>query len=88
MLKQLLEKQLITTCQNLNDLRAGKIDDLNYYNYHQVISHRVEKYFVLKKLILRLAHEKKIELDLEEVAQENHVVVAIMSNAPLSTSIF
>ncbi|KAA0049816.1 retrotransposon protein putative ty3-gypsy sub-class [Cucumis melo var. makuwa] len=40
------------------------------------------------ELILRLAHEKKIELDLEEVAKTNHAAVTIMSEAPLSRLIF
>ena len=43
---------------------------------------------MLKKLILRLAREKKVELGLEEVAQTNHVAVTIMSEAPLSRLIF
>ncbi|KAA0035662.1 ty3-gypsy retrotransposon protein [Cucumis melo var. makuwa] len=55
------------------------MDDLNYCKYHRIIGHPVEKYFVLKELILRLAHEKKFELDLEEVAQTNHAAVMIMS---------
>ena len=68
MLEQLLEKQLIQVpkCKPLE--QAEKIDDPNYYKYHRVINHPVEKCFVLKELILRLAREKKIELDLEEVA--------------------
>ncbi|KAA0048245.1 uncharacterized protein E5676_scaffold265G001560 [Cucumis melo var. makuwa] len=50
------------------------MDDPNYCKYHRVIDHPVEKCFVLKELILRLAREKKIELDLEE--DENPEVVA------------
>ena len=55
------------------------MDDPNYCKYHRVISHPVEKYFVLKELILSLAREKKIKLDLEEVARTNHVAAMIMS---------
>ncbi|KAA0025779.1 retrotransposon gag protein [Cucumis melo var. makuwa] len=61
--------------------QVGKVDDPNYYKYHRVISHPVEKCFVLKELILRLAREKKVELDLEEVAQTNHAIVTTMSEA-------
>ncbi|KAA0051584.1 retrotransposon gag protein [Cucumis melo var. makuwa] len=61
--------------------QAEKVDDPNYCKYHRVISHPVEKCFVLKELILRLAHEKKIELDLEEVAQTNYAAAMIMSEA-------
>ena len=81
MLEQLLEKQLIQLpeCKRLEQTR--KVDDLTYCKYHRVISHPVEKCFVLKELILRLAREKKIELDLEEVAQTNHAAAMIMSEA-------
>lgn len=33
-----------------------------------LIRHPVENYFVLKELVLRLAREKKIELDLDTIA--------------------
>ncbi|KAA0056780.1 ty3-gypsy retrotransposon protein [Cucumis melo var. makuwa] len=64
------------------------MDDPNYCKYHRVINHPVEKCFVLKELILRLAREKKIELDLEEVAQTNHAAAMIMSEAILPRLIF
>ncbi|KAA0050986.1 retrotransposon gag protein [Cucumis melo var. makuwa] len=81
MLEQLLEKQLIQLleCKRLEKTR--KVDDLTYCKYHRVISHPVEKCFVLKELILRLAREKKIKLDLKEVAQKNHATVTIMLEA-------
>ncbi|KAA0039557.1 uncharacterized protein E5676_scaffold775G00710 [Cucumis melo var. makuwa] len=81
MLEQLLEKQLIQLPECKRPEQAGKVDDPNYCKYHRVISHQVEKCFVLKELILRLAREKKIELDLEEVAQTNHAAAMIMSEA-------
>src|ERR1051325_3086464 len=57
----------------------GRVNDPNYCKYHRVISHPIEKCFVLKELILRLAQEKKIELDLGDVAQTNHATVMIHS---------
>ncbi|KAA0054170.1 ty3-gypsy retrotransposon protein [Cucumis melo var. makuwa] len=81
MLEKLLEKQLIQQPKCKRPEQAEKVDDPNYCKYHWVISHPVEKCFVLKELILRLAHEKKIELDLEEVAQTNHDAATIMSEA-------
>ncbi|KAA0063432.1 retrotransposon gag protein [Cucumis melo var. makuwa] len=60
--------------------QAGKVDDPNYCKYHRVISHTVEKCFVLKELILKLAHENKIKLDIDEVAQTNHVAVNMTSS--------
>ncbi|KAA0060830.1 Retrotransposon gag protein [Cucumis melo var. makuwa] len=68
--------------------QAGKVDNPNYCKYHRVISHPVEKCFVLKELILRLAREKKIELDLEEVTQTNYATVTIMLEGLPSRLIF
>ncbi|KAA0051503.1 retrotransposon gag protein [Cucumis melo var. makuwa] len=81
MLERPLEKQLIQLPECKRPEQAGQVDDPNYCKYHRVISHLVEKCFMLKELILRLAHEKKIELDLEEVAQTNYATAMIMSEA-------
>ncbi|KAA0046253.1 uncharacterized protein E6C27_scaffold284G00560 [Cucumis melo var. makuwa] len=62
----------------------GRINDPNYCKYHRVISHPVEKCFVLKELILKLALDKKIELELDDVAQTNHAAVIIQSDSRLS----
>ncbi|TYK08171.1 ty3-gypsy retrotransposon protein [Cucumis melo var. makuwa] len=74
------EKQLIQLPECKRPEQAGKVDDPNCCNYHRVISHPVEKCFVLKKLILKLARENKIELDIDEVAQTNHVAVNMTSS--------
>ncbi|KAA0032650.1 retrotransposon gag protein [Cucumis melo var. makuwa] len=66
MLEQLLENQLIQLSECKRPEQAGKVDDPNYCKYHRVISHPVEKCFVLKELILKLAREKKIELDRDD----------------------
>ncbi|TYK29266.1 retrotransposon gag protein [Cucumis melo var. makuwa] len=66
MLEQLLGKQLIQLSECKRPKQAEKINDPNYCKYHWVNSRPVENFFVLKELILRLAREKKIELDLEE----------------------
>ena len=39
----------------------------------------------MKELILKLAREKKIELDLDEVAQTNYAVMAMASSVLPST---
>ncbi|KAA0051326.1 ty3-gypsy retrotransposon protein [Cucumis melo var. makuwa] len=51
-------------------------------------SHPVEKFFVLKELILKLARENKIEMDIDEVAQTNHVAVNMTSSVPLSILLY
>ncbi|KAA0067522.1 ty3-gypsy retrotransposon protein [Cucumis melo var. makuwa] len=60
------KKQPIQLLECKRPEQAGKVDDPNYCKYHRVIGHQVEKCFVLKELILRLARKKKIVLDLEE----------------------
>ncbi|KAA0063939.1 retrotransposon gag protein [Cucumis melo var. makuwa] len=69
------EKQFIQLPECKRPTQAGKVDDPNYCKYHRVISHSVEKCFLLKKLILKLASENMIRLDIDEVAQTNHVAV-------------
>ncbi|KAA0051896.1 retrotransposon gag protein [Cucumis melo var. makuwa] len=82
MLEQLIEKQLIQLPECKRPEQAGKVDDPNYCKYHRVISHPIEKCFVLKELILKLARENKIELNIDEVAQTNHVAVNMTSSVP------
>ncbi|KAA0041771.1 retrotransposon gag protein [Cucumis melo var. makuwa] len=88
MLEQLIEKQLIQLSECKRPEQAGKVDDPNYCKYHRVISHLVEKCFVLKELILKLARENKIELDIDEVAQTNHVAVNMTSSVPPSILLY
>ncbi|KAA0066110.1 retrotransposon gag protein [Cucumis melo var. makuwa] len=88
MLEQLIEKQLIQLPKCKRPEQVGKVDDPNYCKYHQVISHPVEKCFVLKELILKLARENKIELDIDEVAQTNHVAVNMTSSVPPSILLY
>ncbi|TYK25808.1 ty3-gypsy retrotransposon protein [Cucumis melo var. makuwa] len=74
MLDQLLEKQLIQLPECKRPTEMKRVNDPNYYKYyHRIVNHLVEKCFVLKELILKLALNKKIELDLDDVAQTNHV---------------
>ncbi|KAA0047911.1 retrotransposon gag protein [Cucumis melo var. makuwa] len=88
MLEQLLQNQLTQLPECKRPKQVGKVDDPNYCKYHHVISHPVEKCFILKELILKLAHEKKIELDIDEVAQTNHVAIEITSSVPPSTQFY
>ena len=43
---------------------------------------------MLKELILKLTREKKIELDIEESAETNHVAVYMTSSVPPSTQLY
>ncbi|TYK20938.1 retrotransposon gag protein [Cucumis melo var. makuwa] len=88
MLEQLIEKQLIQLPECKRPEQAGKVDDPNYCKYHRIISHPVKKCFVLKELILKLARENKIELDIDEVAQTNHVAVNMTSSVSPSILLY
>ena len=79
MLEDLLEKNVIKLPECKRPEEMGRTNDPKYCMYHRVVSHPVEKCFVLKDLILRLAKEGKILLDLDETAEANHATFAIGS---------
>ncbi|KAH7845690.1 hypothetical protein Vadar_004901 [Vaccinium darrowii] len=84
MLEDLLEKKVVQLleCKRLEEM--GKVHDPRYCHYHQIVSHPTEKCFVLKDLIANLTRKKKILLDVDEVAESNHTVIAI--EGPTSSS--
>ena len=43
---------------------------------------------MLKELILKLTRDKKIELNIDEVAQTNYIAVEITSSVPPSTLLY
>ncbi|KAA0038860.1 retrotransposon gag protein [Cucumis melo var. makuwa] len=88
MLEQLIEKKFIQLPECKRPKQAEKVDDPNYCKYHRVISHPVEKCFVLKELVLMLARKNKIKFDIDEVAQTNHVVVNMTSSVPPSILLY
>ena len=75
-LEQLLQLKLIALpeCKRLEDM--GKADDLNYYKYHRVIGHPIQKCFIFKEQIMKLAKENMIDLNFDEVVRSNHVIIA------------
>ena len=80
MLEDLLENNVIKLPECKRPKEMGCINDPKYYTYHRVVSHPVEKCFVLKDLILRLVKEGKILLDLGETAEANHATFAVGSS--------
>ena len=64
----------------------GRVNDPNYCKSHQVVSHPVKKCFVLMKLIMKLALDKKIELDIDDVTQTNHAAVTIHLDGRIPTT--
>ena len=75
-LEQLLQLKLIALpeCKRLEDM--GKADDLKYYKYHRVIGHPIQKCFIFKEQIMKLAKENTIDLNFDEVVGSNHVTIA------------
>ena len=75
-LEQLLQLKLIELpeCRRPKDM--GKVDDPNYCRYHRIIGHPIQKCFVFKEQIMKLAKENKIDLDFNKVVKSNHVTVA------------
>ena len=71
MLEQLLKLKLIELPECKRSEEIGKVDDPNYCKYHHIISQPIQKCFIFKELIMKLAKERKIDLDFNDVAQSN-----------------
>ena len=61
----------------------GCVNDMNYCHYHHIVSHSMEKYFVLKDLIMKLSKKIWIHLDLDEVVESNNVIITFGSFDPI-----
>ena len=57
--------------------KANKVDDPNYCKYHRLVSHPVEKCFILKDKIMALYEEGKIEFE-EEIASMNMTSITMV----------
>jgi hypothetical protein len=79
MLEDLLENEIIKLPECKRPEEMGRTNNPMYCKYHQVVSHTVEKCFVLKDLILRLAKEGEILLDLDEAVGSNHATFTFRS---------
>ena len=71
MLEKLLKLKLIELLECKRLEKIGKVDGLNYWKYHRIMSHPIQKCFVLKELIMKLAKERKIDLDFDDVVVSN-----------------
>ncbi|GAV63029.1 LOW QUALITY PROTEIN: hypothetical protein CFOL_v3_06551, partial [Cephalotus follicularis] len=77
----LLKQKLIELPTPKSLEEAGRVNDPKYYRYHRIVyyivSHLLEKCFILKDLILQMINEKKILLDVNEnVATSNVVMIS------------
>lgn len=82
-LDQLLEQKIIELPVSKRPEEAGKIDHPKYCKFHRIISHPVEKCFVLKDLIVPLDKENKIKLETGENSTASCSMVSFGSFDPI-----
>ena len=81
MLDDFLEKKIIKLPECKRPKEMGHTNNPKYCKYHRVVNHLVEKCFVLKAIIIRLAKEGKILLDLDEIVKLNYTTFTTTSLA-------
>uniref|UniRef100_A0A6N2MST0 Retrotransposon gag domain-containing protein n=1 Tax=Salix viminalis TaxID=40686 RepID=A0A6N2MST0_SALVM len=79
MLDDLLEANIIELPEVKRPEEANQVDNPNYCKYHRLISHPVEKCFVLKDKIMRLHENGDIVFD-DEVAASN--IITTVKSGP------
>ena len=84
MLEDLFHKKVIELPECKRSEEMSHVNDPNYCHYHQIVSQPIEECFIFKNLIMKLAKQGRIHLDLDEVAKSNHVIVTFGSFNPVS----
>ncbi|KAM2538545.1 hypothetical protein TB2_023980 [Malus domestica] len=79
MLDDLLENKVIELPECKRPEEMNRVNDLKYCKYHRIVSHPVGKCFILKELIMNLAQQGQIELDLEDMAVTHTTTIAFGS---------
>ncbi|CAL2246943.1 unnamed protein product [Prunus armeniaca] len=61
------------------------VSNPKFCKYHRIVSHPVEKCFVLKELIMNVARQGRIELDVDEITDANvaTIVFGFFNSVPL-----
>ncbi|KAL0411752.1 UNVERIFIED_CONTAM: hypothetical protein Slati_3764900 [Sesamum latifolium] len=77
---ELLERKLIELLESKRPDEAGRVNDPKYCKYHRVVSHPIERCFVVKEKIMALAKERKIILDVEETVGTNVAGITAANN--------
>ncbi|KAL2472530.1 Uncharacterized protein Adt_40666 [Abeliophyllum distichum] len=85
-LDQLFEQKVIELPPPKRPEEAGQVVHPKYCRFHQIISHLVERCFVLKDLIVRLDKENKIKLETDEHPNASYSMVSFGSFDPISIS--
>ncbi|KAL2493101.1 Ribonuclease H [Abeliophyllum distichum] len=82
-LDQLLEQKVIELPAPKRPEKTGQVDHHKYCRFHQIISHPVERCFVLNDLIVRLDKENKIKLETGENPTDSCSIVSFGSFDPI-----
>ncbi|KAL2542684.1 Uncharacterized protein Adt_03662 [Abeliophyllum distichum] len=85
-LDQLVEQKIIELPEPKRPEEAGQVDHPKYCRFHQIISHPVQRCFVLKDLIVRLDKENKIKLKIGENLIVSCLMVLFGSFYPIPIS--
>ncbi|KAM2034882.1 hypothetical protein EV2_038918 [Malus domestica] len=80
MLNDLLEKKVIELPECKYPEEINRVNDPRYCKYYRIVSHPIGKCFILKELIMKLAQQEKIELDLEDMAPTHTTTIAFGSS--------
>ncbi|KAM1259922.1 hypothetical protein ACFX2I_039219 [Malus domestica] len=83
MLDDLLDKKVISLPECRRPEEMNRTDNPRYCKFHRFISHPTEKCFVLKDLILKLAQQGEIELDLEDTVAVHTTTIVFESLDPV-----
>ncbi|KAM1359722.1 hypothetical protein ACFX2F_046658 [Malus domestica] len=84
MLDDLLEKKVIELLECKHPEEMNRFNDPRYYKYHCIVSYLVGKCFTLKELIMKLSQQRRIELDLEDMAATHTTKIVFGSFDPRS----
>ncbi|KAK2966171.1 hypothetical protein RJ640_026822 [Escallonia rubra] len=79
----LLEKGIIELPESKRPEESGRFNEARYRKYHRILGHKIEKCFILKELIMKLAKKGKIELDIDGVEESNHASIISSDVIPL-----
>ncbi|KAM2682066.1 hypothetical protein EV2_013673 [Malus domestica] len=79
----LLEKKVIKLPICKLPEKMNRVNNPKYCKYHCIVSHPVGKCFILNELIMKLAQQGQIELDLEDMASTHTTTIAFGSFNPV-----
>ena len=83
MLKDLLKKKVIELPECKRPKEMHRVNDPKYCKYHRIVGHPVGKCFTLKKLIMKLAQQGLIKLNLENTTAMHTATIMFGSFDPV-----